>query len=84
MREAQHEFDAKATPLCPAHLTAPVLHRVLAHPPLEQHVWGGKGVGSQAGGGFVQASRLPCASEHHIICCADEEVVRCGLASHAG
>ena len=53
MRLAQREFDAKATPLCPAHLTAPVLHRVLAHPPLEQHVWGGKGVGSQASAGVV-------------------------------
>ena len=53
MREAQREFDARAAPLCPAHLAAPVLHRVLAHPPLEQHVWGGKGVGSQASGRVI-------------------------------
>jgi hypothetical protein len=48
MREAQHEFDAKAMPVCPVHLTSPALHRVLAYQPIQQHVWGGKGVGSQA------------------------------------
>lgn len=73
MREAQREFDVKATPLCPAHLTAPVLHRVLAYPPLEQHVWGGKGVGSQASGGCAEASCWPCPSGITPTCCAAEE-----------
>lgn len=48
MHEAQREFDAKAAPLCPEHLTSPALHRVLAYQPIQEHVWGGKGVGSQA------------------------------------
>jgi galactokinase len=56
MCEAQREFDAKAMPLCPAHLTSPVLHRVLAYQPVQQHVWGGKGVGSQASAGKGKCS----------------------------
>lgn len=48
MREAQKEFDAKAAPLCPEHLSSPVLHRVLEYALIQQHIWGGKGVGSQA------------------------------------
>lgn len=47
MTEAQAHFDRCAAPLCPAELGAPVLHRVLAHPPLQPRVFGGKGVGSQ-------------------------------------
>jgi UTP-glucose-1-phosphate uridylyltransferase/mevalonate kinase len=50
MTEAQAMFDRYAIPACPEELTAPVLHRVLAHPPLAQHIWGGKGVGSQGDG----------------------------------
>jgi UTP-glucose-1-phosphate uridylyltransferase/mevalonate kinase len=50
MTEAQVHFDRLATPACPEELTAPVLHRVLAHGPLQAHVWGGKGVGSQGDG----------------------------------
>jgi UTP-glucose-1-phosphate uridylyltransferase/mevalonate kinase len=50
MVEAQSFFDRYATPACPEELTAPVLHRVLAHEPLRQHIWGGKGVGSQGDG----------------------------------
>ena len=50
MREAQAAFDARAAPLCPSQLTAPVLHTVLAHPPIQPLVYGGKGVGSQVGG----------------------------------
>lgn len=48
MREAQCEFDNKAAPLCPEHLDSPVLHRVLSYQPIQEHIWGGKGVGSQA------------------------------------
>jgi UTP-glucose-1-phosphate uridylyltransferase/mevalonate kinase len=50
MTEAQAFFDRYATPACPEELTAPALHRVLAHEPLRPHVWGGKGVGSQGDG----------------------------------
>ena len=50
MTEAQAFFDRYAAPACPEELTAPVLHRVLAHEPLRRHVWGGKGVGSQGDG----------------------------------
>jgi UTP-glucose-1-phosphate uridylyltransferase/mevalonate kinase len=50
MREAQELFDRDAAPVCPEELAAPVLHRVLAHPAVQPHVWGGKGVGSQGDG----------------------------------
>jgi UTP-glucose-1-phosphate uridylyltransferase/mevalonate kinase len=50
MREAQSLFDRYATPACPDELSAPVLHRALAHEALRPHVWGGKGVGSQGDG----------------------------------
>ena len=50
MSEAQAFFDRYATPACAEELTAPVLHRVLAHEPLQRHIWGGKGVGSQGDG----------------------------------
>jgi UTP-glucose-1-phosphate uridylyltransferase/mevalonate kinase len=50
MTEAQALFDQYAIPACPEELTAPVLHRTLAHKPLEKHIWGGKGVGSQGDG----------------------------------
>jgi UTP-glucose-1-phosphate uridylyltransferase/mevalonate kinase len=50
MTEAQELFDRYAAPACPEELAAPVLHRVLAHPAVQPHVWGGKGVGSQGDG----------------------------------
>jgi UTP-glucose-1-phosphate uridylyltransferase/mevalonate kinase len=50
MTEAQALFDQYAIPACPEELTAPVLHRTLAHKPLAPHIWGGKGVGSQGDG----------------------------------
>lgn len=50
MVEAQNLFDQYATPACPEELTAPVLHKVLAYPPLQPHIYGGKGVGSQGDG----------------------------------
>lgn len=50
MTEAQAFFDRFASPACPEELTSPVLHRVLNHAPLQTHVWGGKGVGSQGDG----------------------------------
>jgi len=50
MSEAQRQFDEHLIPACPSQLRAPVLHRVLAHEPIQQHIWGGKGVGSQGDG----------------------------------
>jgi UTP-glucose-1-phosphate uridylyltransferase/mevalonate kinase len=50
MVESQAFFDRYAMPACPEELTSPVLHRVLMHEPLQPHIWGGKGVGSQGDG----------------------------------
>lgn len=50
MREAQVGFDRSISPASPAELSAPLLHRVLAHPPLQELVLGGKGMGSQGDG----------------------------------
>lgn len=50
MVEAQDNFDHYASPVCPEELTAPTLHKVLNHSPIREHVWGGKGVGSQGDG----------------------------------
>ena len=59
MVEAQSHFDRYAIPACPEELTAPVLHRVLGYGPLQPHVWGGKGMGSQGDGAaqFVARSQ---------------------------
>jgi hypothetical protein len=50
MVEAQRAFDAAAGKVCPSQLTAPVLHKVLAHAALKPHVYGGKGVGAGGDG----------------------------------
>lgn len=50
MIEAQSLFDRYAIPACPEELTAPLLHRVLSYEPIQPHIWGGKGVGSQGDG----------------------------------
>jgi len=50
MNEAQDFFDRYATPACPEELESPVLHKILQYKPLEPHIWGGKGVGSQGDG----------------------------------
>jgi UTP-glucose-1-phosphate uridylyltransferase len=50
MVEAQDFFDRYATPACPEELEAPKLHEVLAYEPIQPHIWGGKGVGSQGDG----------------------------------
>lgn len=59
MTKAQQEFDTYAIPSSPEHLTSPVLHTLLAHQPLQQYVYGGKGVGSQGDGSaqFVAKSQ---------------------------
>jgi len=65
MTEAQAFFDRYATPACPEELTSPVLHQILAYAPLQPHVWGGKGVGSQGDG----TGQFLCRSE------ADQQAV---------
>jgi UTP-glucose-1-phosphate uridylyltransferase/mevalonate kinase len=50
MAEAQEFFDRYAMPACPEELTAPILHHLLAYEPLNPHIHGGKGVGSQGDG----------------------------------
>jgi UTP-glucose-1-phosphate uridylyltransferase/mevalonate kinase len=50
MKDAQKEFDNHLIPACPSQLTAPVLHRVLEYEPIQQYIYGGKGVGSQGDG----------------------------------
>lgn len=50
MNRAQIEFNQYLIPACSSQLSAPVLHSVLNHPPLQQHIFGGKGVGSQGDG----------------------------------
>ena len=47
MVEAQAIFDRLVAPACYAELAAPKLHRVLEYSPLQELIWGGKGVGSQ-------------------------------------
>jgi galactokinase len=50
MRKAQRLFDECVRPACPDELAAPVLHKVLSHPDIQDLIWGGKGVGSQGDG----------------------------------
>jgi galactokinase len=50
MTRAQAEFDTYAIPASPEHLTSPLLHRLLDCTKLKEHVYGGKGVGSQGDG----------------------------------
>jgi UTP-glucose-1-phosphate uridylyltransferase/mevalonate kinase len=59
MREAQALFDRYAAPACPDELSAPALHGALDYGPLQGHIWGGKGVGSQGDGAaqFVARSQ---------------------------
>ena len=65
MTEAQVFFDRYATPACPEELTSPVLHQVLGYKPLQSHILGGKGVGSQGDG----TAQFICRSE------ADQQAV---------
>ncbi len=50
MTEAQRLFDEFMAPACPSELEAPKLHKVLGYAPVQELVWGGKGVGSQGDG----------------------------------
>ncbi|AFZ23305.1 galactokinase [Cylindrospermum stagnale PCC 7417] len=50
MKQAQAEFDQHLIPACPGQLTAPILHQLLNYPPIQELIFGGKGVGSQGDG----------------------------------
>lgn len=50
MTKAQRLFDEYVAPACPSQLKAPVLHKVLSYPPIQNYIYGGKGVGSQGDG----------------------------------
>ena len=59
MTDAQVEFNRLAKPLCPSQLTMPILNSLLAHPRMQCHIFGGKGVGSQGDG----TAQLLCKSK---------------------
>jgi len=50
MVEAQALFDRCVRPASPQELAAPRLHEVLSYGPIQDLIWGGKGVGSQGDG----------------------------------
>jgi len=59
MSEAQRNFDAKVAPHCPEQLASPLLHEVLSLGSIAEHIWGGKGVGSQGDGTAQLVARSP-------------------------
>src|SRR5512139_393592 len=83
MAEAQAFFDRYATPVCPEELTAPVLHRVLAHEPLRPHLWGGKGVGSQ-GDGSAQFIARSAADQQAVVEILERDLGLSGLTLTLG
>ena len=50
MTEAQRNFDDLVAPCSIEDLTSPLLHQVLNMPEISDHIFGGKGVGSQGDG----------------------------------
>ena len=50
MDESHRMFTEAGAAVCPEELSAPVLQRVLSHPKIREHVWGGKGVGAGGDG----------------------------------
>ena len=73
MTRAQTQFDQYAIPACPQELTAPILHKVLGYPPIQKHIWGGKGVGSQ-GDGSAQFLARSEADQEAVIAILQEEL----------
>ncbi|MEM1172318.1 MAG: GHMP kinase [Cyanobacteria bacterium P01_H01_bin.35] len=66
MVKAQTEFDRYMIPACPSELTSSVLHSLLNYPPIQEYIWGGKGVGSQ-GDGTAQFIAKDAASQEQLI-----------------
>jgi galactokinase len=60
MNEAQQIFDRFVAPCSPNQLQSPLLHEVLSYEEIAEHIYGGKGVGSQGDGTaqFVARSAL--------------------------
>lgn len=83
MIEAQAFFDRYAGPACPEELTAPVLHRVLAHEPLKPHIWGGKGVGSQ-GDGTAQFIARSASDQQAVVEILERDLGLAGLTLTLG
>lgn len=50
MVKAQRSFDELVAPHSPAELASPLLHKVLQSEEIAEHIYGGKGVGSQGDG----------------------------------
>ncbi len=50
MTEAQSLFDERVAPHCPNQFDSPLLHELLDYADIADHVYGGKGVGSQGDG----------------------------------
>jgi galactokinase len=50
MTQAQEIFDEKVAPHCADQLSSPLLHELLSFEGIVEHVYGGKGVGSQGDG----------------------------------
>jgi len=59
MVEAQKIFDRFVAPACPSQLGAPKLHHLLEYSPLQELIWGSKGVGSQGDGTAQLLTRGP-------------------------
>jgi UTP-glucose-1-phosphate uridylyltransferase/mevalonate kinase len=83
MSEAQAFFDRYAAPACPDELTAPVLHRVLAHGALGPHIWGGKGVGSQ-GDGSAQFVARSASDQQAVVEILERDLGLMGLSLTLG
>jgi UTP-glucose-1-phosphate uridylyltransferase/mevalonate kinase len=73
MTQAQAEFDRRLQPACPSQLTSPVLHKVLSHPAIQPHVFGGKGVGSQ-GDGSAQFLAKDAASQEKLVATIERDL----------
>jgi galactokinase len=73
MVEAQALFDRLVAPACPAQLTAPALHRLLAEPALSPWVLGGKGVGSQ-GDGTAQLLCRGVEAQQQVMAVVEQEL----------
>lgn len=73
MTSAQEQFDSHLQPACPSQLKAPVLHKLLSYPPLQPHLLGGKGVGSQ-GDGTAQLLVKDEEAQHKVIEIIEKEL----------
>jgi galactokinase len=50
MTKAQHNFDTLIAPYSKENLSSPLLHRIINFDRIAEHIYGGKGVGSQGDG----------------------------------